>query len=413
MTDVGSSTPRGGRGPVVAAGTADAVDSAVAFARTVRATGVGVTTGRVEAFVEALGVLDPSRRADVYWAGRATLCADPEDLGRYHRAFEAFFAGEAPHERLKPAPPSASPPTLRSVTAPLHGEQGDEDDDEPLQLHASASDAEVLRQRDLASLTPADRDLVNRLLAHLRLPGEPRTTRRHEPWHVGGLDRRRTVRESLRGLGDPSRLRRRRHRRRPRTVVLLVDVSGSMSTYADALLRFAHVAVGRGPASRRTEAFTIGTRLTRITSELRHRDPDTAMAAVTGAIPDWSGGTRLADGLKAWLDGWGQRGMARGAVVVILSDGWERSDPGRLGEQMARLSRLAHRVVWSNPRKAAPGYAPLAGGMAAALPHVDDFLSGHSVAALEHLAAVVAGHTSSRALTRAAPRPGAVPTPTP
>ncbi|HUG85981.1 MAG TPA: VWA domain-containing protein [Euzebya sp.] len=376
---------------------ADVQDVAVAFARTVRAAGVPVTTGRVQAFVEALQVLDPNRRMDVYWAGHSTLCGDPQDFGRYDRAFEAFFGGEAPHERLKAAPPEASPQRLRSITAPLRAPGEAEEADDELSLTASASDTEILRRRDLATLTPADRELVNRLLAAMRLPGEPRRTRRHEGWHRGGIDRRRTVRSALEGMGDPHRLRHRRQRWRPRTVILLVDVSGSMSTYADALLRFAHVAVGRGGAAggraRRTEAFTIGTRLTHITRELRHRDPDTAMAAVAGAIPDWSGGTRLGDGLKQWLDRWGQRGMARGAVVVILSDGWERGDAEVLGQQMARLQRLAHRVVWSNPRKAGRGYQPLTGGMIAALPHVDDFLSGHSVVALERLAAAVAGHS--------------------
>ncbi len=378
---------------VATATSADMVATATAFARTVRAAGVGVTVGRVEAFVQALGVLDPNVRSDVYWAGHAMLCGSPTDFGRYDRAFTAFFDGEAPHRRLRAAPPSASPPRLRSLTAPLHEQDRAEEEDEE-RLTAGASRTEVLRTRDLASLSAADRQLVNHLLAAVRLPGELRRTRRHQRWHRGPLDRQQTMRAVLHGMGDPRRLRHRRQRHEPRRVVLMVDVSGSMSTYADALLRFAHVAVGRGPADRPAEAFTIGTRLTRITRELRHRDPDTAMAAVAGAIPDWSGGTRLADGLKEWLDRWGQRGMARGAVVVFLSDGWERGDPGLLGQQMARLHRLAHRVVWSNPRKAAPGYAPLVGGMAAALPHVDDFVSGHSVAALERLAAVVAGRSS-------------------
>jgi uncharacterized protein with von Willebrand factor type A (vWA) domain len=409
MSNVDFSAPRGGPGkgtgtaPLLRGPEADLVTSAVAFARTVRAAGVPATTGRVEAFIQSLEVLDPSRRLDVYWAGHSTLCGDPQDFGRYDRAFESFFGGEAPHERLKPAPPEASPPQLQSITAPLRTPDGpDEGDEDELSLTASASDAEVLRRRDLATLSPADRELVNRLLAAMRLPGEPRRTRRHEGWHRGGIDRRRTVRSALEGMGDPHHLHRRRQRQRPRTVVLLVDVSGSMSTYADALLRFAHVAVGRGAGSaRRTEAFTIGTRLTRITRELRHRDPDTAMAAVAGAIPDWSGGTRLGEGLKQWLDRWGQRGMARGAVVVILSDGWERGGAEVLGEQMARLHRLAHRVVWSNPRKAARGYQPVTAGMVAALPYVDDFLSGHSLAALERLALAVAGRAQVKEPTDA------------
>jgi uncharacterized protein with von Willebrand factor type A (vWA) domain len=176
--------------------------------------------------------------------------------------------------------------------------------------------------------------------------------------------------------------------------VLLVDVSGSMAPYGDALLRFAHAA-GHARASNHrhppVEVFTIGTRLTRVTAELGRRDPDEALAAAAAAIPDWSGGTRLGELLARFLDGWGQRGLARGAIVVVLSDGWERGDATLLGEQMARLHRLAARVVWANPLKTRPGYAPLAAGMAAALPHVDEFVEGHSLAALEQLAAVVAG----------------------
>jgi uncharacterized protein with von Willebrand factor type A (vWA) domain len=172
--------------------------------------------------------------------------------------------------------------------------------------------------------------------------------------------------------------------------VLLVDVSGSMNAYADALLRFAHTASHRlrGPS---TEVFTLGTRLTRVTREMAHRDADATLLGIAETVPDWSGGTRLGELMKRFLDEWGQRGMARGAVVVILSDGWERGDAELLGEQMARLHRLAHRVVWANPRAGRPGFAPLAAGMAAALPHVDDFVSGHSLAALERLASVVAG----------------------
>jgi uncharacterized protein with von Willebrand factor type A (vWA) domain len=172
--------------------------------------------------------------------------------------------------------------------------------------------------------------------------------------------------------------------------VLLVDVSGSMAPYADALLRFAHAAA-HGGRSTRTDVFTIATRLTRVTRELSHRDPDLAMAALAAAVPDWRGGTRLGELLREFLNRWGQRGTARGAVVVVLSDGWERGDPELLAAQMRRLHRLAHRVIWANPRKARPGYAPLAAGMAAALPSVDAFVEGHSLAALERLAAVVKG----------------------
>ena len=242
-------------------------------------------------------------------------------------------------------------------------------------------------------LTPDERADLHRLLAAFRLPGETRRTRRHAPAHRGALDRTRTVRRLLAAGGEPARLAHRQHRTRPRDVVLLADVSGSMAAYADVLLRFAHAAA-RGHRAH-TEVFTLGTRLTRVTRELGLRDPDLAMRAVGDRVADWSGGTRLGDTLKEFLDQWGQRGLARGAVVVVLSDGWERGDVGRLGEQMARLSRLAHRVVWANPRAGRRGFTPTAGGMAAALPYCDDLVAGHSLAALEHLARVVAGATSS------------------
>jgi uncharacterized protein with von Willebrand factor type A (vWA) domain len=170
-------------------------------------------------------------------------------------------------------------------------------------------------------------------------------------------------------------------------VVLLCDVSGSMEAYSRALIRFAHVAVaGRAEV----EVFTLGTRCTRITRELRSHDPDAALDAVAGIVDDWSGGTRLGEGLAAFNERWGVRGLARGAVVVILSDGWDRGDPAVLAQQVQRLHRVAHRIVWVNPLMARPGFAPLAAGMAAALPHVDELVEGHSLASLEALAEVIA-----------------------
>jgi len=376
---------------------ADAVETVVGFASTLRAAGVAASPDRVHAFVAALGALDANRRDDVYWAGRLTLCGNADDLGRYERAFAAYFSGEAPHRRIRPRPMPV--PVARStgnVDAAPDGTQAEDDLDGP-RLSSVASITEVLRSRDFATLSAPERAELDRLLAALRLPGELRRTRRRAPSHAGRIDRAATVRELLRSGGEPARLRRAQPRRRPRRVVILLDVSGSMSPYAGALLRFAHAAAHRGGPPRAgaggaaPEVFTIGTRLTRVTREMAHRDPDAAMAAVSAAVPDFSGGTRLGELLKQFLDRWGQRGMARGAVVVLLSDGWECGDATLLGAQMARLSRLAHRVVWANPRKARPGYAPLAAGMAAALPHVDDFVEGHSLAALERLAAVVAG----------------------
>lgn len=368
--------------------TADAVDTVVGFARTLRAAGVEAAPGRVQALVDALAVLDPTDHDHLYWAGRTSLCASHDDVERYDRVFDAYFRGEAPHERLRAIAPPRTSSMRPSLADALPPDGADDDASVPVAV-PDASAAEQLRHRDFAAMGDAERALVNRLLARLRLPGELRRSRRHRSGGTRSLDRRRILRDVLRQGGEPGRLRRRTHRHRPRRIVLVVDVSGSMSAYATALLRFAHAASVRGATP--TEVFTLGTRLTRVTAELDHRDPDTAMAAVSRAVPDWSGGTRLGPLLKELLDRWGQRGMVRGAIVVVLSDGWERGDVSLLDEQMGRLARLAHRVVWANPRKAREGFEPTAAGLAAALPHVDDFVSGHSLAALEDLAEVVLG----------------------
>jgi uncharacterized protein with von Willebrand factor type A (vWA) domain len=371
--------------------TADAVDVVTGLARTLRAAGVDASPERVQAAVSALAALDPSCRQDVYWAGRLTLCGGLDDLGRYDLVFAAYF-GDRPGSVLRRR--RLSRPVLRVVADGGLGEPEGAAGDEQVHAAAAASSVEQLRHRDVSRLSQAERAELNRLLALLRLPGAARSTRRRRPAPRGQVDADRTLRAWLRAGGEPARLKHERRATRPRRVVLLVDVSGSMDSYADALLRFAHAAARRGSAP--TEVFLLGTRLHRVTRELRHRDPDVAMARVQDAAPDAGGGTRLGVLLKEFLDRWGQRGTARGAVVVIMSDGWERDDPALLGQQVARLSRLAHRVVWANPRKAAPGFAPLAGGMAASLPYVDDFVEGHSLAAYEHLAQVVVGSGRER-----------------
>jgi uncharacterized protein len=379
----------------------DLVAPAVGLARTLRAAGVDASPDRVHAFLTALDELGASAPRDVYWAGRVTLCADPDDLERYDRVFAAYFGGVTVTGRAR---------THRRVelggdvaTSTTTGAAGD-DAPTVTTVTREASARELLRHRDVTTLDPTERTELHRLLAAFSLPGELRRTRRRTPALRGEVDRRRTVRRMLQSGGEPAALRRAGRRVRPRRVVLLVDVSGSMAGYADALLRFAHAATrGRSGA---TEVFTLGTRLTRITEELTHRDPDTAMRAVSAAIPDWSGGTRLADTVRGFLDRFGQRGLARGAVVVVLSDGWETGDAADLGVQMQRLARLAHRVVWANPRAGRPGFEPTAAGMAAALPSCDQLVEGHSLAALERLAAVVAAasHETRQAAHEAARR---------
>jgi uncharacterized protein len=368
----------------------DLSGSAVGFARTLRAAGVDATPDRVHAFVTALATLGADDRDRVYWAGRVTLCAGPSDVERYDRVFAAFFDGQAVTGRAVVRRRVQLEP--RTVGDEVGGADGV--DAPTVDAHAvtrRASREELLRHRDVRDLDDRERAELHRLLAAFALPGEVRRTRRRVPARRGAVDRRRSVRALLRSGGELGRLHRDAPQDRPRRVVLLVDVSGSMAGYADVLLRFAHVAVRRHGA--RTEVFTLGTRLTRVTEPMSHRDPDTAMRAVAAAIPDWSGGTRLGEGLRTFLDLWGQRGAARGAVVVVLSDGWETGEVRLLGDQVARLSRLSHRLIWANPRAGREGFTPTAGGMAAALPHCDQLVEGHSLAALERLARAVAGAT--------------------
>jgi uncharacterized protein with von Willebrand factor type A (vWA) domain len=357
------------------------------FAHALRAAGVAADPTRLTTALEALTHVDVLDAQQVYWTGRVTLCAEPDDLPRYDAVFDAWFRGRPPS---LPGPQPPQPPgrvvELRPIggAAPEDADPADEDD----QLRTAASDTEILRHRDVATLSDLERDEINRLIAILAPRVGLRRTRRHRPHGRDRIDVPRTVRAMLRDGGEPATLARVRPRVKPRRLVLLLDVSGSMSPYADVLLRFAHAAVRVAPAG--TEVFTVSTRLTRITRQLRLRDPDQALAAAGTAIPDWSGGTRLGESLKAFLDLWGQRGTARRAVVVVASDGWERGDATLLGEQMARLARLAHRVVWVNPHRGKTGFAPVTAGMTAALPSVDELLAGHTLDALHTLADVIA-----------------------
>ncbi|KRF35153.1 vWA domain-containing protein [Nocardioides sp. Soil805] len=361
----------------------DAVPLLLGFTRALRAAGVPVTQDRSHGFLEATALVGLEDRRATYWAGRATLCAGPDDLARYDQVFEAWFdpRGELPRRRTSDE--LAVPPAdaLPSIDAPGEGESADEE-----VLRAAATTSDVLRHRDVATMDAAEKQRLAAMFASLRPTAPTRRTARHQAWHRGRIDAQRTLRDSLRRMGEPGDLAWRRRRVRPRRVVLLVDVSGSMSGYADALLRLSHRFVSAQP---RVEVFTLGTRLTHVTRALHHRDPDRALVAAGEAVPDWSGGTRLGETLRVFLDRWGQRGMARGSVVVVFSDGWERGDAALLGEQMARLHRIAHRVVWVNPHRGKAGYEPVQGGISAALPHCDDFVAGHSLAAFAELVEVV------------------------
>ena len=376
---------------------------AVAFARVLRGAGLSVPVGSVIDFARALGAVGFTAPGRLYWAGRATLVTRPEDVGLYDRSFAAFFTGAWVELRTVL-------PAIEIVLALDSGDEPAADDGPDDQTESDVpviavrwSPTETLRQRDFAAYSPAEFDEARRLMSDLRLAAAFRQSRRlrPSPRKTGRPDLRRTVRAALRTGGEPIHRPARERGERPRRLVLLLDVSGSMEPYARAFVRFLHAAViGRT----RVEAFALGTRLTRVTRELAARDPDAAIAAAAARVVDWSGGTRLGECLREFNDTWGVRGMARGATVVVLSDGWDRGAPEALAEQMVRLRRVAHSIVWVNPLKASPGYAPLAQGMAAALPFVDRFVEGHSLAALEELIEVVAdprGRNRDRALSLA------------
>jgi uncharacterized protein len=361
------------------------LDAAVAFGRLLRRAGIAAGSDRVAGFVRALEELDVTRREDVYWAGRVTLCSRREDLEIYDRAFRVFWEDVSRQALKLPKTRTSISIADDSVQPPKKTVERNEEGEEVVRLRYSPVD--VLRNKDFALYTVEEFAELHKLLADLSLSGALRRSRRLEPAPRGRHDQRRTLRGAMRTGGEPIRHRFRRARSRPRRVVLLCDISGSMSAYSRVLLRFMHAGVISGPP---LEAFVLGTRLTRVTRELTTKNPDRALVEASGAVRDWSGGTRLGDTIKEFVDRWGQRGMARGSVVVILSDGWDRGDVDVLAEQMLRLSRLAYKVIWVNPLKAAPGYQPLARGMAAALPYVDEFLSGHNFESLEELARAIA-----------------------
>lgn len=364
---------------------------AVAFSRTLRAAGLDVAPASTLLFARALATVGLADRAGVYWAGRATLVRRPEDVDDYDRGFDALFGSLSGPVGLHAEVRAEEIVVAYDLPG---GDRAVEPDPDPIDPEVSVlqvrySPAEVLRHRDFATYSPAEHEEARRLMTDLRFVGALRRSRRSRRSHRdrGRPDLRRTVRRSFRTGGEPIRRAFTEPSSQPRRLVFLCDVSGSMEPYARPLVRFLHTVV---IARRRVEAFALGTRLTRLTRELSSRDPDVALAAAARSVVDWSGGTRLGEGLRAFNDEWGIRGLARGATVVVISDGWERGDPEALAEQMERLHRVAHRIVWVNPLKASPGYAPLAAGMAAALPFVDDFVEGHSLASLEDLAGVLA-----------------------
>ncbi len=359
----------------------------VGFISLLRSLGINVPIGSVIVFQQALGKVGIGKRENVYWAGRTALIVDPEDIPIYEYAFQTFWEGltDLPEEGLL---------SHRKMTLVTDDElTGEEDASEQSQngrdvINLRYSPSEILREKDFAEYTSEELCEAYELMKNMGLLGGVRQSRRkitskRKSQHP---DLRRTIRNSLRTDGEPVRRQFFETGDRQRRVVFLLDVSGSMESYSRALLRFVQAAVvGR----RQVEVFTLGTRLTRITRELSSRNLDRAVIASSNAVQDWSGGTQLGETLRKFNNDWGQRGIARGSTVVILSDGWDRGDASVMSEQMHRLKKVSHQIIWVNPLKASPGYEPLAQGMAAALPYIDRFVEGHSLNSLSDLAHVL------------------------
>jgi uncharacterized protein len=326
---------------------ADEVARLVAFARAVREEGLTVGPGHVVEFCRAAAKLPPE---DLYWVGRLTLVSRPEEIPIYDRVFRGVIEPDSPTLQVRVV-------------------------EEEVSL---ASPRELLRTKSFAELSKDELAELAELMKRLQLNVPSRRTRRREPARKGIPDLRRTLRHSFRTGGEPVERAWRTRRRRRRRLVLLLDVSGSMTDYSRALVLFARAAL---KADARWEAFCFGTRLTRVTKVLSAADAKEALRRAAAEVVDWNGGTRIGDAVRALM----RTNVVRGAVVVICSDGLDVGEPELLRAEMARLSRQAHRVVWLNPLKEHPAYEPLARGMKAALPHVDVFLSGHNLASLEDI----------------------------
>ena len=362
------------------------VPTLVAFARRLRDAGVPLGTGDVLTYCAAVEPLDPTDLVDLYWAGRTALVTRHDQIPVYDRVFRAFFLDEA-DDQEEPVPFSVrAKEEARTELQLPESQPGEEREGREARLGLVASDVAALKGKSFAACTPEELVALRRIMRTVRLTPPRRRSRRTRAVRDGRTpDPRRTVRASMRTHGDPTELWWRRRRTRLRPLVLILDVSGSMTDYSRSLLQFAYSA---RRAATRVEVFCFGTRLTRITRELENRRPDEALSRAAEAVVDWDGGTRIGESLAAFVRDWGRRGTSRGAIVVICSDGLDRGDPAVLDKALERLGRLCHRIVWLNPHATGgAGFRPSTLGMMVAAPHVDLLLSGHDLASLEEFAA--------------------------
>nr|WP_290667743.1 VWA domain-containing protein [Ardenticatena sp.] len=371
------------------------------FVRLLRRMGVGVSLSQVLDLVEALKHVPITNRRDFYYTARALLITRREDMPVFDEAFALFW-------RMHPSEtPSTSGTTrLKRLRLPAEeppaGEENEGDEgDEVIRIERrfTYSPTERLRHKDFAEMTWEEIQEAKHAIAAMAWKLGMRRTRRYQLARKGTPSLRRLLRDNLTFGGEPVRLAYRQRREVPRPLVILCDISGSMERYSRMLLHFTH-ALTHGLKEVETEVFVFGTRLTRITHHLRHRDVDESLDAIGKTVEDWAGGTRIGDAIKTFNYEWARRVLGRGAVVLIISDGWDRGDVGTLAHEMARLQRAAHRLIWLNPLLGMETYEPIQRGMAAALPYVDDFLPVHNLASLEQLADVLASVGEMRPVRR-------------
>jgi len=365
----------------------DFVDVLVEFGDELRNAGVVVGTNDTMTYVEAVSLINPADLIDVYWAGRGTLVNRKDQIPVYNRIFQKFFldveaAADSELKSIMRATTALS--ATLEVPSPDPG-QGEESKEEEAQLGYMASGAQVWRNKAFAACTDQELATIRRIVSDIRLTPPRRRTRRTLSSKNGPrFDPRRMALETMRSHGDPIKLFKQQRRLRIRPLVFILDVSGSMSDYSRNLLQFAYSA---RRAADKVEVFCFGTRLTRITKSLDRRKPDDALNLAAAAVFDWDGGTRIGESLNQFIKRWGRRGLSRGSIVVICSDGLDRGDPALLESSMEKLSRLCHRIVWMNPHKGdEANFKPNSLGMMVADPFIDEINSGHNLASLEQFA---------------------------
>lgn len=380
----------------------------VLFGRLLRALGMDINPGRMIDLVEAFSHVEIGYRDDFYFTARSLLVHHKDDLPLFDIAFDRFWKRPLPLDDLidlfnrHPQPEETPdtiiiPPTLIEDEPSAEADESPEDDgeiQEIIEVTQTYSDREILGRKDFATLTLEEMQAIKRIMGEVVWELGLRRTRRQRPGQGKQFDLRRSLRKNLRYGGEILEWPRREPKLKPRPLILIADISGSMERYTRLLLHFLY-SLAEG-LEQKVETFLFSTRLTRVTRQLQGRDVDRVLAEVSQAVPDWSGGTRIGDAIKRFNFRWGRRVLGKGAVVVLISDGWDRGDPNVLNEEMARLQRTCYRLVWLNPLLGSERYEPLTRGMQAALPYIDDFLPVHNLASLEDLAAHLARLTAEK-----------------